>query len=219
MRHNCNTLLFSPSQPHPRLPRPLLNRRARGRPLPRLAVPPLHHESQIHRLVSELVTQDIDIAAGVAGQVARLLYLWQRDDFHAFFQFGWKGAEGSVEGTADGRGNEEVDIGVVGEKSGEVAALAFAKRGQGWVGHVVVCSTEVVVALGVADEVDRWGHLEAASGDGLRMRVENGGTVCFKYWAARFLLRGSKYRISLEASRFKLIENDTRFYSTTKSAT
>ena len=165
MRHNCDVLLFSRPQPHPRLPRPLLNRLARSCPLPCLAIPPLRHEIQIHRLVRELVTQDSDIAAAIAGQVACLLYLWQRDDFHAFGYLHREGVDGGVEGTADGRSNEEVDVGVVREKLGEVATLVFTKQGQGWVGHVVVCSAEVVVALGVADEVDCRGHLEAASGD------------------------------------------------------
>ena len=86
--------------------------------------------------------------------------------------------EGGVEGTADGRSDEEVNVGMVGEKLGEEAALAFTKRGQGWVRHVVVCGAEVVVALGVADEVDCWGHLEAASSENLAMRCGNGRTVC-----------------------------------------
>ena len=67
---------------------------------------------------------------------------------------------------------------MVGEQFGKVAALVLAKRSQGWVGHVVVCSAQVVVALGVADEVDCCRHLEAASGDGLAMRCGTCGTAC-----------------------------------------
>ena len=59
-----------------------------------------------------------------------------------------------------------------------------------------------MVALGVADEVDCWRHLEAASSERLAMKCGTCGTVCSS--------RGSEVlRISLEASRFKLMENDS----------
>ena len=83
MRHNHYIILFPPPQPDPRLPSPLLDRTTRRRPPAFLAIPPFLHEPQIHWLILELVAQDTDIAACIAGQVARLLDFRQRDDFHA----------------------------------------------------------------------------------------------------------------------------------------
>ena len=44
--------------------------------------------------------------------------------------------------------------GVVGEGLGEGGALGFAEGSEGWVGEGVVCGVEVMVALGVSDEVE-----------------------------------------------------------------
>lgn len=46
--------------------------------------------------------------------------------------------EGGVECSADGGGDEEGDLGMMGEVHGEIAALVDAKGGEGRVGHVMV---------------------------------------------------------------------------------
>lgn len=47
---------------------------------------------------------------------------------------------------------------MVGEGGAQVGALFLADRCQVWVGDEFVFVAEVVVALGMADEVDCWSH-------------------------------------------------------------
>lgn len=56
--------------------------------------------------------------------------------------------------TAHGACNEVGDAVMVRERGAQGGALFFAKRGELWVGQLFVLVREVVVALGVADEVD-----------------------------------------------------------------
>ena len=46
--------------------------------------------------------------------------------------------EGGVEGSADGGGDEEGDLGTMGEVDGEVAALLDTEGGEGGIRHVMV---------------------------------------------------------------------------------
>lgn len=79
-----------------------------------------------------------------------------------------------LDGAADGRGADEVDAVEVRECLGEVLALLYSFGGEVGVGDGLVV-VDVVVALGVADEVDgSWGHC-LARGWGARVWWELGG--------------------------------------------
>lgn len=62
-----------------------------------------------------------------------------------------EGEQAGVDGSAEGRGHEVRDEGVVREGLRERCALGLAEGSEGWVGEGVVCGGEVVIALRVAD--------------------------------------------------------------------
>ena len=69
-----------------------------------------------------------------------------------------EGEQSCVEGAAKGGGNKEGDGGVVGEGAGDAVTLLFAIRGQVWVADDVVGDAEVVIALGMAEEMEGRSH-------------------------------------------------------------
>ena len=93
----------------------------------------------------------------------------QSEDFSpAGLQEGRHAGLRGLDGAADGGGADEVDAVEVGECLGEVLALLYSFGGEVGVGDGLVV-VNVVVALGVADEVDSsWGHgLECFLSEGL----------------------------------------------------
>ena len=66
-------------------------------------------------------------------------------------------------------GDNAIDLVMVREVSLQVVTLLFSIRRQEWIVHGVICDTEIVVALSVADAVDGWRHdLHGSLGDGSR---------------------------------------------------
>ena len=76
-----------------------------------------------------------------------------------------EGLEGCVDGAFEGGGDDEIDVGDVGEGLVEEAALFLAVGRELGVADLVVGDVEVVVALGVADEMDGWGHCRGFRSD------------------------------------------------------
>lgn len=72
---------------------------------------------------------------------------------------GAKGVQARVDGAAHGGGEQAGELGVVGEGGAEVGALGLAEGREVRVAQGFVGDGEVVDALGVADEMDRGGHV------------------------------------------------------------
>lgn len=164
MRHNRNILLGPIPQPASSDLAPLLDRGRAGRPPPLLAIPARLHPGQVHGHARELLGEVLRVAAGVARHVAGLLQLRQRDDraLTLLDDIG-KSLDGGVDGAFEGRRDDQLDGGAVGESLGEILALLVAVGGEEGVAHVVVGDGEVVVALGVADQVDGGAHRVAVA--------------------------------------------------------
>lgn len=84
----------------------------------------------------------------------------ERDDFDVAGDGAGEGVECGVEGAAEGGGD---DVGYFfggGEGLREAGALGFAEIGEEGVWEGVVGGAEVVETLGVAHEVEGYGHFE-----------------------------------------------------------
>ena len=75
----------------------------------------------------------------------------------AGLEVGFCGDEGRLDGAADGAGADEVDAVEVGEDGGDVLALFLALGCQVGIGYILIVRG-VVIAFGVADEVDGAGR-------------------------------------------------------------
>ena len=119
-------------------------------------------QAEIDGQVLVLLHQHVHGAAGVAGDLARLLQLGQGDDgLVEALDDRLEAVQGGVEGAAERRGDDKLDGVWVWEGGAQRAALVDAEGGQLWVGDVVVARPGVMYALAVANEVDcRW-HLFA----------------------------------------------------------
>lgn len=175
MSHNDHLPLRPRHQPTPGLPRPRLHRAGiRGEPPPPLLIPPGADQRPIHRAAVKLPLQLGQLTPRITRQIAGLLQVGQGDDGGSRLAVEERGEaeQGRPQGPFYGRGDDEVDLRVGGgEVAGQGAALVFAERGQEGVVQGVVGEAEVVVALGVADAVDAWGHGGGWGGED----VEGGG--------------------------------------------
>ncbi len=144
----------------PRLPRPgqnLLSRGFEGTVRTDLVVPALPDARQV-RLVTKLGCNLVLARSRVRRQVRELLQRVERGDRVGGARALAKRLDARVQGAAHGRGDEVRHAVVVGEGGTQVDTLLVAEGRQVWVWEAFVLEAEVVVALGVADEVDCGSH-------------------------------------------------------------
>lgn len=111
--------------------------------------------------VAKLGGELVGGGACVAGSLGDLLEdVKGGDGVEAIFA---EGVDAGVDGAAEGGGDEAGDVGMVGEGCAEGGALLDAEGGEVRVVDGFIGDGEVVDTLGVADEVDGWGHDERES--------------------------------------------------------
>lgn len=100
------------------------------RPFALVARPVIGHEVEVDGAVLEGLPDDKRAAAGTASRGADLLELGESEALDPAGYFWFEGAQGGLDGAAEGGGDEQVDGGVVREASFEVEALFLARRCQ-----------------------------------------------------------------------------------------
>lgn len=138
--------------------RQLIQRRLKVAPLA-LEIPALADPAHVDFL-AKLGGQLLLWRPRVGGRIGALLQRVQGD--HGQQLLSAKGVDAGVQRAAHARGDEALELGVVRELGAQVGALLDAEGGEVWVGELFVFFGEVVVALGVADEVDCWSHVCSA---------------------------------------------------------
>lgn len=109
-------------------------------------------------LVAKLLGQKLLIGASVARRGGDLLEEVERGN--GVQRCSAEAVDAGVQRAAQGRGDEGGDGGVVREGGAQGGALLQTERGEVWVVDGFVFYVEVVVALGVTDEVDCRRHGE-----------------------------------------------------------
>lgn len=107
------------------------------------------YQLQINRLFSKLLLQGLGFTASIARHIGGFLGVWQGDQLHARvgLEDGPEALEGCVDGAAERRGRDQVDLGVSGEGLAQSRALLVAKICEEGVGDDVVGGANVVDAL------------------------------------------------------------------------
>ena len=114
-----------------------------------LIIPPLVHQLQINGLLSKLLLQGLGFTASIARHIGGLLGVWQGDQLHARvgLEDGPEALERCVDGAAERRGRDQVDLGVSGEGLAQFRALLVAEICEKGVGDDVVGGANVVNTL------------------------------------------------------------------------
>ena len=107
------------------------------------------HQLQINRLFGKLLLQGLGFTTSIARHIGGFLGVWQSDQLHARvgLEDGPEALERCVDGAAERRSGDQVDLGVSGEGLAQFRALLVAEICEEGVGNDVVGGAEVMDAL------------------------------------------------------------------------